>query len=66
MLKTFLRRSALAFAPAMLSLLFGGAALAQSFPNKPVKLVIPYPAGAPVDNVARGLSEVLPWRLRLQ
>ena len=32
---------------------------AQSFPNKPVKLVVPYPAGAPVDNFARGLSEAL-------
>ncbi len=35
------------------------AATAQTFPNKPVKLVIPYPAGAPVDNVARGLGEAL-------
>ena len=32
---------------------------AQSFPNKPVKLIVPYPAGAPVDNFARGLSEAL-------
>ncbi len=34
-------------------------ASAQTFPSKPVKLVVPYPAGAPVDNFARGLSEAL-------
>ena len=56
MLKKLLRHGALAVAS---TLLFAGAALAQSFPSKPVKLVIPYPAGAPVDNVARGLGEVL-------
>ena len=33
--------------------------IAQSFPNKPVRLVVPYPAGAPVDNFARGLGETL-------
>ena len=34
-------------------------ALAQAYPSKPVKLIVPYPAGAPVDNFARGLSEGL-------
>ncbi|MFD0669198.1 Bug family tripartite tricarboxylate transporter substrate binding protein [Ramlibacter sp. MAHUQ-53] len=34
-------------------------AQAQAFPTKPVKLLVPYPAGAPVDNFARGLSEEL-------
>lgn len=32
---------------------------AQAYPTKPVKLLVPYPAGAPVDNFARGLSEEL-------
>jgi tripartite-type tricarboxylate transporter receptor subunit TctC len=32
---------------------------AQNYPTKPVKLIVPYPAGAPVDNFARGLSEGL-------
>lgn len=36
-----------------------GVAGAQTFPNKPVKLVVPYPAGGPIDGVARGLAERL-------
>lgn len=44
---------------ACLLALSGAMAHAQSFPNKPVKLVVPYPAGAPVDNFARGLGEAL-------
>lgn len=34
-------------------------AWAQSFPSKPVRLVVPYPAGGPVDGVARGLADRL-------
>lgn len=55
MFSSILRRCALGLALLALS----AGALAQAFPNKPVKLVVPYPAGAPVDNVARGLAEVL-------
>ncbi len=53
-LKTFL-------AGACMLALAGAAPLAgaQSYPNKPVKLIVPYPAGAPVDNFARGLGEAL-------
>ena len=32
---------------------------AQTFPSKPVKLIVPYPAGGPIDGVARGLAERL-------
>jgi len=39
--------------------LAGSQALAQAFPAKPVKLVVPYPAGGPVDGVARGLADRL-------
>lgn len=36
-----------------------GSALAQSFPDKPVRLVVPYPAGGPVDFVARSIGPEL-------
>jgi tripartite-type tricarboxylate transporter receptor subunit TctC len=49
------RRAVLATAILALS----GVAVAQTFPNKPVKLVVPYPAGGPIDGVARGLAERL-------
>lgn len=55
MLRKLLRQGALT----LLAGLLCGTASAQSFPNKPVRLIVPYPAGAPVDNVARGLGEVL-------
>ena len=34
-------------------------AFAQTYPSRPVKLVVPYPAGGPIDGVARGLAERL-------
>lgn len=34
-------------------------AIAQEFPSKPVKLVVPYPAGGPIDAAARGFAEHL-------
>jgi tripartite-type tricarboxylate transporter receptor subunit TctC len=38
-------------------------ALAQGYPAKPVRLVVPYPAGGIVDLMARALTEGLPARL---
>lgn len=49
------RRTVLA--AALLAL--AGPVLADTFPSKPVKLVVPYPAGGPIDGVARGLAERL-------
>lgn len=47
------RRSALALAGALLAT---GGAWAQAFPNKPVKLVVPFPPGGPGDLMARSIS----------
>jgi tripartite-type tricarboxylate transporter receptor subunit TctC len=52
---SMLRRQLLAVALSVLSV----SAIAQGYPNKPVKLVVPYPAGGPIDGVARGLAERL-------
>jgi len=38
---------------------FTALAMAQSYPNRPVKLIVPYPPGGPVDNLARGVAEQL-------
>lgn len=43
--------AALALAPAI--------ALAQAYPNKPIRLLIPYPAGGTTDLMARALQEPL-------
>ena len=37
-------------------LLVGGSALAQTYPSKPVRVIIPYPAGSTPDIVGRTLS----------
>jgi len=34
-------------------------AAAQSWPSKPIRFVVPYPPGGPLDSVARGLAESL-------
>src|SRR5258705_12582999 len=32
-------------------------AQAQPYPNKPIKLIVPFPAGGPADTIARVLTE---------
>lgn len=59
MIKTFIRTLAgLALTVASL------AALAQdTFPSKPIRLVVPYAAGGPADLLARGVAEKLSGRI---
>jgi tripartite-type tricarboxylate transporter receptor subunit TctC len=49
-MKSTLNRSLAVLAGLVFS---AGAALAQSYPNKPVNLMVPYPAGGPSDAIAR-------------
>jgi len=37
--------------------LFAGTAIAQPFPSKPVRVIVPYPAGGIVDTLARVVTE---------
>ncbi|MEI6759116.1 MAG: tripartite tricarboxylate transporter substrate binding protein [Betaproteobacteria bacterium] len=56
------RRCCLAVARAAIGsllLLLGGGASAQDWPNRAIRLVVPYPAGGAVDIVARALAEKL-------
>ncbi|MFN0303049.1 MAG: Bug family tripartite tricarboxylate transporter substrate binding protein [Burkholderiales bacterium] len=50
-----LRRIVASLAVAMV----GTHALAQSFPSKPVRLIVPFPAGGAVDTVARAVGQKL-------
>ena len=43
-----------------------GAAWAQAFPTKPIKLIVPFPAGGPADLFGRALANGLPAELGQQ
>jgi tripartite-type tricarboxylate transporter receptor subunit TctC len=38
---------------------FAQHAVAQTFPTKPIRFIVPYPPGGPLDIIARGLAEPL-------
>jgi tripartite-type tricarboxylate transporter receptor subunit TctC len=42
---------------------FARSAAAQSFPDQPVRLIVPFPAGGPADIIARLISRVMGERL---
>lgn len=44
---------------ASLALLAAPAALAQAWPSKPIKLIVPFPAGGPTDLVGREAANIL-------
>jgi tripartite-type tricarboxylate transporter receptor subunit TctC len=46
-----------------LGLIAAGSAAAQSYPNRPVKLIVPFPAGGPPDVIARIVADSMSARL---
>ena len=54
-----LRRRRLTLTLALAALLAAGPALADTWPSKPVTLVVPFPAGGTTDVLARALAEKL-------
>jgi len=44
---------------ALLAWTLAGAALAQAFPNRPIRVVVPYPAGGATDQMARIIQQPL-------
>jgi len=41
-------------------LLWTTAAFAEDYPNRPIRIIVPTPAGGPVDVMARVLANALP------
>jgi tripartite-type tricarboxylate transporter receptor subunit TctC len=58
-MQTFRRRSLLL---ACAVALFGSAAMAENYPARPVKIVVPFPAGGSNDIIARALAQKLSER----
>src|SRR5450759_5207119 len=57
------RRHGWLIAAALFFALPCGSALAQSYPNKPIRLILPFPPGAPSDMVGRAIAQKLSEQL---
>src|SRR5687767_7327455 len=47
----------------VLGIFVASSVVAQDYPNRPVRLIVPYPPGGPTDIMGRIVSEVLTRRL---
>src|SRR5450755_4623709 len=56
-------RTAMLAALAALGVAAAAPAAAQPYPNRPVRIIVPTPAGGPVDVMARLLANALPAQL---
>ncbi len=52
-----MRKLSLIFVAAVCAVAFHGAAVAQSYPDRPITVVVPFPPGGQVDTVARLLLD---------
>jgi tripartite-type tricarboxylate transporter receptor subunit TctC len=55
--RPFSRRRFAAFSAAIVMALFGQTAQAQTYPNKPIKIIVPFPPGGTTDVVARLVAQ---------
>ena len=59
----FIRRQSGAIIAALILASWYGTALAQSYPNKPIRLILPFPAAGPSDIVGRAVGQKLSEQL---
>ena len=61
---TLNRRQTLAIAIASLAVVAGAPAIAQDWPARPIKLIVPFPPGGPTDTASRVVGQKLAERLK--
>ncbi|MDM0117477.1 tripartite tricarboxylate transporter substrate binding protein [Variovorax sp. J22R133] len=61
---TFTRRQCLAIATASLAIVAVAPAVAQEWPARPIKLIVPFPPGGPTDTASRVVGQKLAERLK--